>query len=1018
MSVPRTVKSNRPFRSSRTSLLGSCAIATVWSLLALVPLTAPVQAQSAPVVVSDQEPVSNLPVSQVNKLAVTEAYIATLTPEERIELADRLLRGLPYSQSNPLIASDFTTGSRLFEEALATASGDEFALLEYQYGKALLATSEPDKGRRATEHLEIALENGRKDAGLRLAMEFVSNPENVKESVGPERAKELFQPFLSDGDPETLLGYAELIEGEDPEEARSLRLLAFTQLAVEAPSDARAAILMGNAYLDGSIGEKNLEKAVANYASALTGGSANGGNLIYSALKDLLDEPDIAARVKNALVASVTLGSVKATLRLLDDYTDKNRLGVTREEAEQLASLLSETGHSDGLYYQIRIFEKLLKDGQKLSTSEMDATVEKFLASGTSLSTDDAEKLGGRILRSTLPQDMRFGYSLYFFEHALEQGSVSAAYELGDLVLGRLSSSQYFDKLGDKALQQKALSALQYAAERDNQLAMVRLGDVYRTNEFVELSLSEAEEWYKKAVALDPTPRALERLASFINATREDAQSLDEALSLLQSAAAQNSASAMTTLGTIYLRGKRTLTPDVPRALTWLHRAVDAGSTQALIVLGEFYRDSEQNFELARNSFQAAVDAGDGKGWIGIASLHELAGEPEKMMAALKSGSDEENPEAMVAYAFALLQKSADDQEAFSLLQRAQQLGIDSSGTNLRVAETYIATGEPANIGTGLDILNVLVDRGYGPAVARAVRIYLSSEAGTPNLEKALSIASVGLTQGYTAPMVQVALTLSEGTPEIEADPEQAIQLLKQVYQKSPQSLDVAFRLGQAYTDGTYVERDLDLALQYFEEAATQGSVRAQLRTAKAYLDGVGTERNSTKAIGWYQQAADAGSTTALLQLGRIFASGGITEINPELAFVYFYRAAEADSTEAKAEVGRSLLAGFGIDQNIDLGVKWLEDAGEDGSARAMYDLFFHFIYQDTPDAQQVAIEWLHRAAENGSAEAMFRYAAHLRAEAKDDNAKGVKEWLKRASAAGHQYSATILTSGWKEYVE
>ncbi|MHA7774460.1 tetratricopeptide repeat protein [Roseibium sp. M-1] len=1018
MSVPRSVKPEHHARSRKRALIGSCAILAACSVLVLLPSASPALAQAAPATIAAKPNAGSTPVMQVNKLEITEDYIATLSPEDRIELADRLLRGLPYSPTNPLRVSDVATGTRLFEEAIAAATGEERALLEFQYGKALLATSEPDKGPRATEQLENALLAGRKDAGLRLAMEFVSNPENVKGFVGPDRARELFQPFLSGGDPETLLAYANLIATVSPEEARSLRLLALTQLAVEASNDARAAILVGNAYLDGTIGEENLQKAIEHYAQALTAGSADGGYQIYSALRNQLDDRNIAGQVKNALVASVTLGSTKATLRLLDDYSEKDRLGVTRAEAEQLAGLLAETGHSEGLYHQIRIFEKLLRDGQKFSTSEMDATVAKLLASGTNLSVEDAEKLGGRILRSTLPQDMRFGYSLHFFEYALELGSVTAAYELGDLVLGRLSSSQYFARTGNTDLQKKALSALQYAAQRDNQLAMVRLGDVYRTNEFVELSLEKAEEWYTKAVELDPTPRALERLASFINATREDAQSLDEALSLLQSAAAQDSASAMTTLGTIYLRGRRTLTPDVPRALTWLSRAVDAGSTQALIVLGEYYRDSEKEFVKARDSFEAAVKAGNGKAWIGIASLYELAGEPEKMMAALKSGSDTENPEAMVAYAFALLQRSPTDREAFLLLQRAQLLGIDSSGTNLRIAETYIATGEAANIGIGLDILNVLVDRGYGPAVSRAVRIYLSSEAGTPNVEQALSIASVGLAQGYTAPMIQVALAISEGAPGIEAAPQKAILLLKQIYQKSPQTLDVAVRLGQAYTEGAYVERDLDLALQYFEEAATQGSVRAQLRTAKAYLDGIGTERNSTKAIAWYQQAADAGSTTALLQLGRIFASGGITEINPELAFVYFYRAAEADSTEAKAEVGRSLLAGFGIDQNVNLGVKWLEDAGEDGSARAMYDLFFHFIYQDSPDARQVAINWLHRAAEHGSAEAMFRYAAHLRAEARDDNAEGVKEWLTRASAAGHQYSAAILNSGWKEYVE
>lgn len=996
-------------------LFRSCAVLVFGGSLAVVTPVAGGLAQAQETSAPSAELV---PVDQAFRQTVTQAYADALRPDEKVELADRLLRGLPYSPTNPLHVRDVQLGMDLYEQALASASGEAKALLQLQYGKALLASAEEDKAPLAVRMLEDALQAGRTDAGLRLAAEFASKPENTGDSVDLERAQALVAPLLPDGDPQTLLTYADLIASTDAGQAGSLRLLALTQLAVLAETSPQAALVVGDAYAQGTFGERNVEKAVAEYARALAGGKDGAGTRILRLLQDQLDNPEIAAQVKNALITSVTLGSTKSALELLKDYTRQDQLGLTAPEAEQLVNLLIGINHTDGFFYQTRMFEKLIAQGTAPSVAEMDAAVDKLLATDAPISADEAEKIGRQILKSTLPAEQRFGYSLRFFEYAYDKGSVTAAYELGDLVLGRLSSSQYFSRQNNEELQMKALKALESAAARDYQLAMVRLGDVYRTNEFVELSLEKAEDWYKKAVAVEATPRALERLASFILATREDAPSLDDALSLLQSAAAQESASAMTTLGTIYLRGRRTMPADTARGLTWLRRAAESGSTQALIYLGDHKRDADEDMVAARELYEAAVAAGDGRAWVGIARLHELAGDKAAMLDALKTGADTGEPEVMVAYAFALMQETSPGEETFELLRKALVAGIDSSGTNLRVAETYISSGDLENIRTGMDILGVLVDRGYGPAISRTVEIHLSGVAGGPDIEKAMTVASAGLAQGYTAPLTHVSQVLSQGAPGIAADPARAISLLKQIYVKSPQSLDVAVRLGQAYSDGNYVERDLDLALQYFEEAATQGSVRAQIRTAKAYLDGIGTDRNAAKAITWYQQAADAGSTTALLQLGRIFASGGITEINPELAFVYFYRAAEADSTEAKAEVGRSLLAGFGIDQNVGLGVQWLEDAGSDGSSRAMYDLFFHYIYQDSPDARQIAINWLKRAAESGSAEAMFRYAAHLRAESRNDDAAGVKEWLTRASAAGHQYSASILAHGWKEYVE
>lgn len=84
---------------------------------------------------------------------------------------------------------------------------------------------------------------------------------------------------------------------------------------------------------------------------------------------------------------------------------------------------------------------------------------------------------------------------------------------------------------------------------------------------------------------------------------------------------------------------------------------------------------------------------------------------------------------------------------------------------------------------------------------------------------------------------------------------------------------EAQFRLGAAYHAGSEgVRRDVSEATQWFQRAAEQDHVEAQVHLAEAYYHGVGVGRDHEEAAHWFRAAADLGHDHAGLRLGMMYA--------------------------------------------------------------------------------------------------------------------------------------------------
>jgi len=110
---------------------------------------------------------------------------------------------------------------------------------------------------------------------------------------------------------------------------------------------------------------------------------------------------------------------------------------------------------------------------------------------------------------------------------------------------------------------------------------------------------------------------------------------------------------------------------------------------------------------------------------------------------------------------------------------------------------------------------------------------------------------------------------------------------------------DALFALGDAFAGGYGIERDPDLSIRYYCDAANAGHVKAMVRFGRLLLR---EECSETKllAISWFKKAADGGYSGGMVALGFVYRDAQGVPFNPIKAAEWFAKAVEAGDESAK----------------------------------------------------------------------------------------------------------------------
>lgn len=913
-------------------------------------------------------------------------------PSALVEQAQLLQDGVPVSETNPLKARLFEEAERLYDQALAMP-GPHWPSAAVRRAKLILSRDRDRPSiQKAMDLLRRAATLQNHEAAFLLAGLMETGAGGKRDL---EAARNLYQIALRSGHGPSGLALARL--DTEPAKANVFATQGLRLLFQEArQGSAEAARTLADHYRATGDGPERLSATIEWYQRAIELGDAEAalrlGRLRVDP-KSPLRQPQEA---RNAFMKAAERGSVEAAMILAEDPYNGAALGVQNDVAELWLNRSIETKAPRALVLAAEIRSQFGDEGRTAAKSLLHEALQRVDDDVTTLLALGRHVRDGVLIERDVP------LALKLFDRAAIGDNTAAYYEFARTALS------HQDAVTDGMLT-SAIDRLRAAAERGHVKAAVVMGDALLLGQGVPESQSAAMEWYQRAAA-SGSPVAYIRLGD-VYAGRSAGLEAPQALEWYRKAAEANSAIGMVRLGKMFNEG-RGVPQDQALAATWFSRAAAAGSGAAMVELSSLYSRAggSGHFNLARDSLEKAIRAGDARAPIALAKLYLVRGERNLAEMTLKRSADSGSAEAALNLAELYLsgQATADQHSAarrwLSVAEKAMAQDDDQVG---RIASMYLRLPDAGSTEHGSSVLEALVRKNNPEAMTLLATALLHGTGIKSDPARAEALFRRAIQLGHDGARFILAKAYRDGDG-LQRDPARAFALYREIYREEPGDTKIQIALGDAYARGDGVVPNRRLAAEFYTQAARQGDPDGQVRLGTAYLYGAGVDRDSHKSDHWLSRAGEAGMIEAKVQLGSAKLSGLAATVDAEGAFASYLRAAEAGSQPAMIEVSRALTKGFGTLADPALAKMWLERAAALGSSDAMFELHRLYDVGTKPNARE-AERWLRQAAQNGNAAAMYRLALRHQQGTSEQDKTMAREWLEKAAQAGHSQAAKTL---------
>ncbi len=174
---------------------------------------------------------------------------------------------------------------------------------------------------------------------------------------------------------------------------------------------------------------------------------------------------------------------------------------------------------------------------------------------------------------------------------------------------------------------------------------------------------------------------------------------------------------------------------------------------------------------------------------------------------------------------------------------------------------------------------------------------------------------------------------------------------------------------GDCVFHGHGMTQDYEKALEFYTQAAQQGSGRACACLARMYENGVGVERNLPEAFNWYKQGGECGDSGCLFALGKFHEKKQVPDHEPdrgiEDAVSYYERAASENNQEALTKLGHMYEHGIYYSKDPEKALEYYKKAANLGDPLAINYVGLGY-YRDQKYKQ--AVECFKKSKEQGCA--------------------------------------------------
>ena len=141
-------------------------------------------------------------------------------------------------------------------------------------------------------------------------------------------------------------------------------------------------------------------------------------------------------------------------------------------------------------------------------------------------------------------------------------------------------------------------------------------------------------------------------------------------------------------------------------------------------------------------------------------------------------------------------------------------------------------------------------------------------------------------------------------------------------------NINAQIDLYEIFYVGEYVEENDKEAFKWIKMAAQQGNAEAECSIAHAYVFGTGVEADYEEAVKWYEKAAEQGCKEAIRELGFAYRTGDL-HLYPsdEKSFYYYMEAAKQGDAFSQTKIAEFYMEGEGVRKNQKEAEKWYRKA-------------------------------------------------------------------------------------------
>ncbi|KAJ3439309.1 erad-associated e3 ubiquitin-protein ligase component-related [Anaeramoeba flamelloides] len=244
-------------------------------------------------------------------------------------------------------------------------------------------------------------------------------------------------------------------------------------------------------------------------------------------------------------------------------------------------------------------------------------------------------------------------------------------------------------------------------------------------------------------------------------------------------------------------------------------------------------------------------------------------------------------------------------------------------------------------------------------------------------------------------------------------DKDKHLQKIIQIIAKKSEEGDGFLQniLGIMYQEGNGLEKNKEVAFQWFKKSAKNNETTGMNNLAIAFHTGKGVKKNHAKSFKWFKRAAKLGYPSSVNNVGVCYLNGDGTEKDLKRAYKCFNRSLENGNILSCNSVGYMFLMGETIERNPHRAVKLFFKGDRFGNVNCTSSIGYCYTSSDgLPKDDKKAFQYFLKAAEQKDDQSMFNVGiCYQKGQGIETDSEKAIMWIKRAALAGNAAAMNSL---------